>query len=627
VSLLIGDDYPEAVEPHDRENPVPAEGLRDRPAPGGKRRDWARWRGRRPRSMLIQDAPDLAGDGAEYGAEDDDGGPPYPGNGFFLDPGLGAGGYPQDGHPPDRYPEDPYPQDPYPEDRYPDDRITEVRYPGDPITGDRYPRSGYADSRDHWAGAPGPGTPGYLAPGHDDPAYSGADDPDPGDRDSGYRGLRYPGSARLDSGHPGSGHPDPGYADPGYPESGRPGRGDPESGSAGWSDEESWYHAEGDGFRLPPAPEDDPWEADDEYEPDLEEEPADRRPPLLGALLLRLGFRAADSDGSRRFAGSAQRLGGILLAAASVVGVALYVPSILAANSRSFTGVVSSSGIASLNFAASGRVGSVRVHLGQAVRQGELLATETGAARTAAVRADRAAITADKANLAALQADGSAAASITAAQAQLAKDRARRAADRMKLVATQIVAPRSGTVVAIFGQPGETVSPAGLRSSAAHAQASPGQQPRFSLLPSGPMASLHAAGLALPVIALRTGGGWQVRLLIPQTDTSAVKVGGNVTISVPAAQLTGIKGTITELSPMPVASSGSASYEAVVQVLGRTRITPLSGMTANVQLGSLRLPGQAAPGPAPGAAAHPSRTHPSPAGPSPTHGTGARRSG
>ena len=621
MSLLIGDDYPEAAEPHDRENPVPAESPRDRPAPGGKRRDWSRWRGHRSRSMLIQDGPDPAGDDAEYGAEDDDGGPPYPGNGFFLDPGLGAGGrpqgrYPDDRYPPDRYREGLYLQDRYPPDRYPDDRISEIRYPGDRITQDRYPGSGYADSRDQWVGASGPGAPGYLQPGHD-PAYPGADAPDPGDPDSGYPGSRYPGSGRPGSGHPGSGHPGPGYPGPG-----RPGRGDLDSGSAGWPDEESWYRAEGDGFRLPPAPEDDPWDTGDEYGPDLDEEPPARSPLLLGVLSLRRGFGAADPDGPRRFAGRAQRLGGIVLAAVSVVGVALYVPSILAADSRSFTGVVSSSGIASLNFAASGRVGSVRVHLGQAVRRGELLATETGAARTAAVRADRAAITADKANLAALQVDGSAAASITAAQAQLAKDRARRATDRMKLVATQIVAPRGGTVVAIFGQPGETVSPAGLRSSAARAQASPGQQPRFSLLPSGPTASLRAGGMALPVIALRTGGGWQVRLLIPQTDTSAVKVGGNVTISVPAAQLTGIKGTITELSPVPVASSGSASYEAVVQVPGRTRITPLSGMTANVQLGSLRLRGQAAPAAAPRASAHPSPAHPTP-----THGAAVRRGG
>jgi multidrug efflux pump subunit AcrA (membrane-fusion protein) len=140
--------------------------------------------------------------------------------------------------------------------------------------------------------------------------------------------------------------------------------------------------------------------------------------------------------------------------------------------------------------------------------------------------------------------------------------------------------------VAIFGQPGQTVSPAGLRGSAAHAQTSPARQRRFSLLPSGLMASLRAAGKALPVIALRTGGGWQVRLLIPRTGASAVKVGRDVTISVPAAQLAGVRGTITELSPMPAGGSGSAAYEAVAQVPGRTRTTPLSGMTANVQLGS-----------------------------------------
>ena len=161
----------------------------------------------------------------------------------------------------------------------------------------------------------------------------------------------------------------------------------PGSGSAGWPDEENWYPSEGDGFHLPPAPEDYAWDAGDEYEPDPEEDPpAIRRHPLLDVLSLRRGFRGADAAGSRTVASSARRLGAILLAAASVIGVAVHLPSILAAGSRSFTGVVSSSGIASLDFAASGRVGTVRVHLGQAVRQGELLATETGAATTAAVR-------------------------------------------------------------------------------------------------------------------------------------------------------------------------------------------------------------------------------------------------
>jgi hypothetical protein len=477
--------------------------------------------------MLIQDAPDLAEDGA-YDLYD-------------VDDPYGAG----DGYGPD------FRADPINEDR---------------ISEDRYRESGYADFPDS-----GPPTlsyrdVGYAGPGHQDPDYAEAG---------------YPGPAYLDSGHP-----DAGYSDALYPDSGH--------APPGASGHGGWYEAEDDGFRAPPAPEDYPWDDAEAGDPDLDDEPSVRRAPLLEALFLRRGPRYRDPEGSRKFTGSAQRLGGILLAGASVVGVALYVPSILAADSRSLTGVVSSSGIASLNFGTSGRVGSVRVHLGQVVRKGEVLATEAGAAGTAAVRADRAAITADKANLAALQSDGSAPASLTAAQAQLEKDRAHRAADRMKLVATEIVAPRSGTVVAIYGQPGETVSRAGLSSSAVHAQASPGQQPRFSLLPGGPMASLRATGLALPVIALHTGGGWQVSLLIPQTGTSAVKVGGNVTISVPAAQLSGVKGTIRQVSPMPVTSSGGAAYEAVVRVLGRTRTTPLSGMTANVQLGSLRLQRQTA---------------------------------
>jgi multidrug efflux pump subunit AcrA (membrane-fusion protein) len=382
---------------------------------------------------------------------------------------------------------------------------------------------------------------------------------------------------------------------------------------------------------VPPAPAGNSWD-DGWWEPDPEDEPAAPHIPRLETLSLRREVRDRDPGGARSFTSRAQRLGGVLLAGASVVGVVLYVPSILAANSRSFTGVVSSSGIASLNFGTSGRVATVRVHLGQVVRQGELLATETGAARTAAVRADRAAISADKANLAALQADGSAAASITAAQAQLARDRARRAADQTKLVATEIMAPSTGTVVAIFGQPGETVSPAGLRGSAAHAPASPGQQRRFSLLPGGPMASLRAGGMALPVIALRTDRGWQVRLLIPQTETSAVKVGGNVTISIPAVRLSGVKGTIAELSPAPVTSSGGTAYEAVVRVPGRTRITPFSGMTADIQLGSLPLQGQMARAdarrvPASPSVTHGSPTHGSPTHGSPTHGARTRHSG
>jgi hypothetical protein len=106
------------------------------------------------------------------------------------------------------------------------------------------------------------------------------------------------------------------------------------------------------------------------------------------------------------------------------------------------------------------------------------------------------------------------------------------------------------------------------------------------LLSRAQLASFRGSGMALPVLALRTSGRWQVRLLIPQRSARSVRAGQGVTISVPAARLTGVRGTIRKRLPAPVSSPGSASYQAVVRSHGRARITPLSGMTADVQLGS-----------------------------------------
>ena len=93
MSLLTGDDYPEAFHPPDPEQPAPASDLRRRPGPRGKRHDWPRWRGRRRRSMLIQDPPDLAGDGEDgrYGVDDSYGIDKYSAdNGYGADGGYGA---------------------------------------------------------------------------------------------------------------------------------------------------------------------------------------------------------------------------------------------------------------------------------------------------------------------------------------------------------------------------------------------------------------------------------------------------------------------------------------------------------------------------------------------------------
>ena len=296
----------------------------------------------------------------------------------------------------------------------------------------------------------------------------------------------------------------------------------------------------------------------------------------------------AGADGAtRRPVTTPQIIGGILIVVIAAAAAVWYVPRIVRADGRSFTGTVSSSGVTNLNFASSGLVGKVPVQLGQAVRAGQVLATETSLSTTAAISADRAAIAADNAGLAESKVSGTPA-SIAAAGAQLAKDQAQLASDRVKLAETQIVAPSAGTVIAINGQTGETVTAAGIRSYSSPSQSSGSQSPPFSLLPEGPAANVRSSSSqsALPMIALRTSGSWQVTMLVPESGIQQVHPGQAVTVAVPAVGLRAVRGTIQQLSPTPVSTSIGTAYQAIVRISGRQRVTPLGGMTANVQLAS-----------------------------------------
>jgi len=297
---------------------------------------------------------------------------------------------------------------------------------------------------------------------------------------------------------------------------------------------------------------------------------------------------AADaSEPTRRPVTTPQVIGGILIVAIVVAAAVWYVPRIVRSDARSFTGTVSSSGVTNLNFANSGLVGKVPVQLGQTVKAGQVLATETSPATTAAVSADRAAIAADKASLAESKVSGTQA-SIAAAGAQLAKDQAQLASDKVKLAETQIIAPSAGTVIAINGQTGETVTAAGIRSYSSQSQSSGSQSPPFSLLPEGPAANVKSSSTqsALPMLALRTSSSWQVTLLVPESGIQQVHAGQDVMVAVPAVGLSGIRGTIQQVSPTPVSTSIGTAYQAIVRISGHQRVTPLGGMTANVQLAS-----------------------------------------
>lgn len=281
----------------------------------------------------------------------------------------------------------------------------------------------------------------------------------------------------------------------------------------------------------------------------------------------------------------------MLIAAAGVAGVTWYVPRVVSNDNQLFTGTVTSSGVIGLNFDKSGYIASVRVQAGDTVRKGQVLATEYAPDADALVTADKAAITSDEAKLAqdkaALVVNQQTL--IAADNAQLAKDQAALATDRMEVAVTEIIAPSAGTVISVNGQDGETVGSSGVRNYLSGSQsAQVSQKPAFSLLPEGPQSSRLSTGSAsaLPVIGLRTSATWQVVALIPEGSVSRVKTGQEVTISVPAAKVTRMRGHIEEILPTPVAASDGTAYEAVVTVTGHVTDPPLSGMAVNVWLGS-----------------------------------------
>ena len=397
--------------------------------------------------------------------------------------------------------------------------------------------------------------PGYYPPGYREPGYYQPDFYQP-NYEPDYYEPQYGEPRYSESQYYEPQYREPQYSEPQYaPAPGRDSYGPGEYYQD--PDPPPDYRDPGDNFSGQPGP--------DVYPDDMADvEPPARRPrgrPSRGGRRNRRG-----SLGPRRVAG-------IAVAAASVVGVAALAPSILtAAENETLTGVVTQSSLDSLNFAAAGRVSRVRVRLGQMVRKGQLLAREiTPAGALSALRTDRAAIVADRTDLAALIAAGAPTASVTAARAQLATDQAQRAADQ---AATVIRAPTAGTVVAVFGQAGDPVSPAGLPG--------PAQRPAATQLSALTLASLRGGGRELPVITLRTAGQLQVKLAIPAESPAALKVGSTVTLSVPAAGLTRVSGVITALAP---ASAGGGDV-AVIQVRGTIPATALTGMRADVHLGS-----------------------------------------
>jgi multidrug efflux pump subunit AcrA (membrane-fusion protein) len=287
----------------------------------------------------------------------------------------------------------------------------------------------------------------------------------------------------------------------------------------------------------------------------------------------------------RRRLNSRQQALALLVLAAFLGGTAVYVAIFAGHNGRSLPGVVLSNGVVDLNFASTGQVANIAVHVGQQVKAGQVLATESAAAALAVVAADQATVAADKATLAQISSQAApGAAALAGAQAKLASDQARLVVEQAQLAGMQIQAPMAGLVIAVNGQVGETVTAAAIRDDPAKSRGtSASRQSALSLLGTQ---SAVAGAASVPVIALRTSGKWQVDMMVPTNSTVAVKPGEAVTVAVPAAGLSGVHGRIDGLLPTPLRTSQGLGYQAIVTVLGQQPVPPVSGMAAEVTLAS-----------------------------------------
>ena len=244
-------------------------------------------------------------------------------------------------------------------------------------------------------------------------------------------------------------------------------------------------------------------------------------------------------------------LAGSLIAGACVASAAWYVPRVMTEDRKVITGTVSSSGVVALNFAASGQIGKVNVHLDQAVRKGEVLAAEYAPNADSIVTADKAAIAAEQAKIAQLRGHSR--------RGSGQCRRRQRGASRGQGPAGLGPGPagdrpfegrRHGDRRAVCRD--QSSRPTASQAKPSPPQASglthriPGRQPRCRDRSSRccPRARSRSGRMRRPDHRCRSSRcacqtAWQIVALIPEGSVSGIKTGQKVTIDVPTVGING----------------------------------------------------------------------------------------
>jgi len=180
-------------------------------------------------------------------------------------------------------------------------------------------------------------------------------------------------------------------------------------------------------------------------------------------------------------------------------------------------------------------------------------------------------------------------------QAQVVRDEATISKDQeavqtalVALYQLAVTAPFRAVVLAVNGQGGALADQSGVRLYGDTSATAAGQQDvgLFSLLPPTPQSAgtAPASNSQLPLIEIRAATGWTVTSRVPETSLNEFRPGGRATVSIPSAGVTGVRGVVSAIDPLPVVSNGSTGYNVVVRVTSGLPVSVLSGMTADVAL-------------------------------------------
>ena len=167
-------------------------------------------------------------------------------------------------------------------------------------------------------------------------------------------------------------------------------------------------------------------------------------------------------------------------------------------------------------------------------------------------------------------------ASITQDEAAVATAQQNVSNDQQALSDTKLTAPFSGTVIALNGTVGETVSGGGASSAAAG-----GSSSGSASASTGSASGGAASGSSSTFLTLATLGNLQVVAGFPEADAVKIKVGQPATVTLSALSNTTVSGTVTETDPNPTVVSNVVTYDDTIS-LTNPPATVQDGMSVTV---------------------------------------------